>query len=188
MLDIRHIALAVNKMDLVDWSQRVFDEITLAYRCCAEDLGFETITAIPLSALEGHNIVDLGHAAMPWYEGPSLLQWLETVPIERSTTVQPFAMSVQWVNRPNLNFRGFSGRIASGSATPGDSVRISPSEVTSRVKEIVIWEWSNGLQRPPGNQLLWSLRMKSTQAGVMSLRPLLIRWSPLISLRQIFSG
>ena len=137
MLDIRHIALAVNKMDLVDWSQRVFDEITLAYRCCADDLGFETITAIPLSALEGHNIVDLGHAAMPWYEGPSLLQWLETVPIERSTTVQPFAMSVQWVNRPNLNFRGFSGRIASGSATPGDSVRISPSEVTSRVKEIV---------------------------------------------------
>ena len=137
MLDIRHIALAVNKMDLVDWSQRVFDEITRAYRCCAQDLGFETITAIPLSALEGHNIVDLGHAAMPWYEGPSLLQWLETVPIEKSARVQPFAMSVQWVNRPNLNFRGFSGRIASGSATPGDSVRISPSEVTSRIKEIV---------------------------------------------------
>ena len=137
MLDIRHIALAVNKMDLVDWSQRVFDEITRAYRCCADDLGFETITAIPLSALEGHNIVDLGHAAMPWYEGPSLLQWLETVPIKRSASVQPFAMSVQWVNRPNFNFRGFSGRIASGSATPGDSVRISPSEVTSRVKEIV---------------------------------------------------
>ena len=137
MLDIRHIALAVNKMDLVDWSQRVFDDITRAYRCCAQDLGFETITAIPLSALEGHNIVDLGHAAMPWYEGPSLLQWLETVPIEKSASPQPFAMSVQWVNRPNLNFRGFSGRIASGSATPGDSVRISPSEVTSRVKEIV---------------------------------------------------
>jgi bifunctional enzyme CysN/CysC len=139
MLDIRHVALAVNKMDLVNWSQRVFDEITLAYQCCAEDLGFETITAIPLSALEGLNIVDLGHAAMPWYEGPSLLQWLETVPVKRSTTARPFAMSVQWVNRPNLNFRGFSGRIARGSAKPGDSVLISPSGVTSRVKGIVRW-------------------------------------------------
>jgi bifunctional enzyme CysN/CysC len=139
MLDIRHVALAVNKMDLVDWSQRVFDEIALAYRRFAEDLSFETLTAIPLSALEGHNIVDLSHPAMPWYEGPSLLSWLETVPTKNSTTVQPFAMSVQWVNRPNLNFRGFSGRIARGSATPGDSVRISPSGVTSCIKKVVVW-------------------------------------------------
>ena len=140
MLGIRHVTLAVNKMDLVDWSQPVFDEIALAYRCFAEYLDFETITAIPLSALEGHNIVDLGHAAMPWYEGPSLLRWLETVPIKNNTPAQPFAMSVQWVNRrPNFNFRGFSGRIASGSVMPGDSVRVSPSGVTSRIKEIVVW-------------------------------------------------
>jgi len=139
MFGIRHVVLAVNKMDLVDWSQRVFDEIALAYRHFAEDLGFETITAIPLSALEGHNVVDKGHAAMPWYEGPSLLRWLETVQTKNNTTAQAFAMSVQWVNRPNLNFRGFSGRIASGLVTPGDSVRISPSGVTSRVKEIVTW-------------------------------------------------
>ena len=78
MLGIRHVALAVNKMDLVNWSQRVFDEIEVAYRRFAQDLGFETITAMPLSALEGHNIVDLGYAATPWYEGPTLLQWLET--------------------------------------------------------------------------------------------------------------
>ena len=142
MLGIRHIVLAVNKMDLVDWSQRVFDEIELAYRCFAEDLGFEAIAAIPLSALEGHNIVEPAHAAMSWYEGPSLLRWLETVPTENSTPAQPFAMSVQWINRPNLDFRGFSGRIASGSATPGEHVRISPSGVTSRIKEVVFWNGS----------------------------------------------
>jgi bifunctional enzyme CysN/CysC len=139
MLGIRHVALAVNKMDLVDWSQLVFDEIELAYRRFAQDLGFETITAMPLSALEGHNIVDPGYAAMPWYEGTSLLQWLETVPTEDSEATKPFAMPVQWVNRPTLDFRGYSGRIAAGSVKPGDSVRISPSGVTSRVKEIVAW-------------------------------------------------
>jgi bifunctional enzyme CysN/CysC len=135
MLGIRHVALAVNKMDLVDWSQRVFDDITLACWRFTEDLGFEEITAIPLSALEGHNVVDLGHDAMPWYEGPSLLRWLETVQTKNNTTAaQPFAMSVQWVNRPNLDFRGFSGRIASGSVKCGDSVRISPS-VPTRIKK-----------------------------------------------------
>ena len=138
MLGIRHVALTVNKMDLVGWSQSVFDEIELAYRRFAQDLGFETIAAIPLSALEGHNIVDPGHAAMPWYEGQSLLQWLETVPAEDREAAHPFAMPVQWVNRPNLDFRGFSGRIGSGSVRPGDSVRISPSGVVSRVKKIVV--------------------------------------------------
>jgi bifunctional enzyme CysN/CysC len=139
LLGIRHVALAVNKMDLVNWSQRIFDEITLAYRGFAEELDFETITAIPLSALEGHNVVDLGHAAMPWYEGPSLLRWLETVPTKNNTAAEPFAMSVQWVNRPNPNFRGFSGRIASGSTRAGDLVRISPSGATTRIKEVVVW-------------------------------------------------
>ena len=138
MLGIRHVALAVNKMDLVDWSQLVFDEIELAYRRFAQDLGFETITAIPLSALEGHNVVDPRDVAMPWYRGQSLLQWLETVPTEGREVAQPFAMPVQWVNRPNLDFRGFSGRVGSGSVKPGDSVRISPSGVASCVKEIVV--------------------------------------------------
>ena len=137
MLGIRHVALAVNKMDLVAWSQPTFDEIELAYRRFAQDLGFETITAIPLSALEGHNIVDPGHAAMPWYQGSTLLDWLETVPSEQHETTRPFAMPVQWVNRPNLDFRGFSGRIASGSVKPGDSIRITPSGIASMVKEIV---------------------------------------------------
>jgi bifunctional enzyme CysN/CysC len=144
MLGIRHVALAVNKMDLVDWSQLIFDEIELSYRCFAQDLGFETITAIPLSAREGHNIVDLAHAAMPWYEGSSLLQWLETVPAQDGETALPFAMPVQWVNRPNFDFRGFSGRIASGSIKPGDRVRVSPSGAASRVKEIAVWGGPKG--------------------------------------------
>jgi bifunctional enzyme CysN/CysC len=138
MLGIPHVALAVNKMDLVGWSQLVFDEIELAYRRFAQDLGFETITAIPLSALEGHNVVDPGHAAMPWYEGPSLMQWLETVPAEDRDSARPFALPVQWVNRPNLDFRGFSGRIGSGIVKPGDNIRISPSGVGSRVKEVIL--------------------------------------------------
>jgi bifunctional enzyme CysN/CysC len=142
MLGIRQVALAVNKMDLVGWSQSVFREIDSAYRRFAEPLGFEMITAIPLSALEGQNIVDSGATVMPWHEGPSLLGWLETVPAGQREAGQPFTMPVQWVNRPNLDFRGFSGRIASGSIRTGDSVRISPSGVASRVKQIVVWKAS----------------------------------------------
>jgi bifunctional enzyme CysN/CysC len=142
MLGIRHVALAVNKMDLVTWSQAVCREIELSYRGFAEDLGFETITVIPVSALEGHNIVRPGDVAMSWYEGSSLLHWLETIDWEYSEKVRPFAMPVQWINRPNLDFRGFSGRIASGSIKPGDTVRISPSGKLSRIKEIVIWSGS----------------------------------------------
>jgi bifunctional enzyme CysN/CysC len=140
MLGIRHVALAVNKMDLVSWSQKVFEEIELSYRQFAQDLRFESVTAIPLSALEGHNVVDTGHAMMSWYAGPSLLRWLETVPAEDRDDRQPFAMPVQWVNRPHHDFRGFSGRIASGSVSPGDTIRISPSGVNSRIKEILFWK------------------------------------------------
>jgi bifunctional enzyme CysN/CysC len=139
MLGIRHVALAINKMDLVNWSEATFAEIDHAYRSFAQDLGFETITSIPLSALEGQNVVDAGRRVMPWYQGPSLLRWLEGVEAENRDLQQPFAMPVQWVNRPNLDFRGFSGRIASGSVKPGDVVRISPSGVSSRVKEIRAW-------------------------------------------------
>jgi bifunctional enzyme CysN/CysC len=139
MLGIRHVALAVNKMDLVDWSQSVFDEIELAYQRFAADLCFETITPIPLSALEGHNVVRCDHTTMAWYEGQSLLQWLETVPAELRGITEPFAMSVQWVNRAYGDFRGYSGRIASGSVSPGTRVRVSPSGVASRIKEIAVW-------------------------------------------------
>jgi bifunctional enzyme CysN/CysC len=139
MLGIRHVALAINKMDLVSWSRSVCDEIALSYSRFATDLGFQTVTVIPLSALEGHNVVEAGHLAMSWYAGPSLLQWLETVKAEDGDKVKPFMMPVQWVNRPDLDFRGFSGRIASGSVRPGDSVRIIPSGLVSRIKEIAVW-------------------------------------------------
>ncbi|MSQ48471.1 MAG: sulfate adenylyltransferase subunit CysN [Deltaproteobacteria bacterium] len=139
MLGIRHVALAVNKMDLVGGSQLVFDEIELAYRRFAGELRFETITAIPMSALEGYNILETGCAEIAWYQGPSLLQWLETVPTGERETTRPFSMPVQLVNRPNLDFRGFSGRIASGTVKPGDLVRVCPSGVTSRVKDIPVW-------------------------------------------------
>jgi len=139
MLGIRHVILAINKMDRVDWSQAVYGEIDQAFRAFAQDLSFATITSIPLSALEGHNVVESGAASMPWYAGPTLLQWLETVEPEDTAVTRPFAMPVQWVNRPHLDYRGFAGRIASGSVQPGDPVRITPSGVTSRIKVISIW-------------------------------------------------
>jgi bifunctional enzyme CysN/CysC len=144
MLGIRHVALAVNKMDLLDGSQLAFDEIELAYRRFAQDLGFETITAIPLSALEGYNVVGRSDTAMPWYRGATLLEWLENVPAEEREAAQPFAMPVQWVNRPDLDFRGFSGRIGSGRVKPGDAVRVSPSGVTSRIKQVLIGDGAGG--------------------------------------------
>jgi bifunctional enzyme CysN/CysC len=139
MLGIRHVVLAINKMDMVDWSQAVCGEIDQEFRAFAQDLNFATITSIPLSALEGTNVVESGQTSMPWYAGPSLLQWLETVEPEDAAVTRPFAMPVQWVNRPHLDFRGFSGRIASGSVQPGDPVRISPSGVRSRIKAISVW-------------------------------------------------
>ena len=140
MLGIRHVALAINKMDLVNWSQEVFDEIELAYRRFAQDLSFETITAIPVSALEGQNVVESSQVEMPWYDGETLLNWLEIVPADQGEMNRPFVMPVQWVNRPHLDFRGFAGRIASGLVEPGDAVRISPSGAKSTVKQIVVYE------------------------------------------------
>jgi bifunctional enzyme CysN/CysC len=134
-------------MDLVGWSQLVFDEIAFAYRRFAQELGFETITAIPLSALEGPNIVDASSTVMPWHQGLTLLQWLETVPTANHEANQPFAMPVQWVNRANHDFRGFSGRICSGSVRAGDNVRVSPSGVGSRIKEIIVWKTSTSVAR-----------------------------------------
>ena len=188
MLGIRHVALAINKMDLVNWSKEVFDEIELAYRRFAQDLCFETITAIPVSALEGQNVVEPSRAAIPWYKGKTLLNWLETVPAEHSEINKPFVMPVQWVNRPNLDFRGFAGRIASGSVEPGDAVRISPSGAHSTVKA------DRCLRRPSAERHgrsihhfgLWQMMWMS--AAVMSLRVPRIPSSAPTSLKQISCG
>jgi bifunctional enzyme CysN/CysC len=136
LLGIRHVVLAINKMDLVEFSQARFDEIVAEYRAFAEQIGITEFTAIPMSALRGENITEPS-AAMPWYAGPPLLRWLEDAPIEDDLRGKPFRMPVQWVNRPNLDFRGFSGLIASGVVRPGDKVKALPSGRESVIERIV---------------------------------------------------
>lgn len=137
MLGVPHVAVAINKMDLVDWDQNTFQRIERDCLAFAEQLGFTSISAIPLSALEGQNVF-LRADDVSWYNGPSLLEWLESVPADTGISDQPFKMPVQWVNRPNLDFRGFAGRIASGTVKPGDHLRISPSGVTTTVKSVIV--------------------------------------------------
>ncbi|MEM9724122.1 MAG: sulfate adenylyltransferase subunit CysN [Pseudomonadota bacterium] len=139
-LGIRHVVLAVNKMDLVDWSESRFREITAEYKAFAERLGVNDVMAIPVSALKGDNVVDRSEAA-PWYRGPTLLDHLETVEVAPFGAADaPFALPVQWVNRPDLDFRGFSGTIAAGAVRPGDAVRVLPSGKQSRVARIVTFD------------------------------------------------
>ena len=137
LIGIRHIVLAVNKMDLVGYDEAAFDKIAADYRSFAQGIGLTDILAIPISGLKGDNITALSEAT-PWYRGPTLMQHLETVEIDE-TRLQagPLRMPVQWVNRPNLDFRGFSGQVAAGVAKPGDRVRILPSGRESRVARIV---------------------------------------------------
>lgn len=137
LLGVRHIVLAVNKMDLVDWSEARFKDIEADYAHFAEPLGIQSITAIPIAAIDGTNVVERGHAEAPWYKGPSLIEWLETIPVGDDQLAKPFAMPVQWVNRPDPDFRGFSGRLASGSVSIGDAVRVAPSGVGSHVRRII---------------------------------------------------
>jgi bifunctional enzyme CysN/CysC len=140
LLGIRNIVLAVNKMDLVDYDRTVFDSIVADYRDFADRIGIDVVVAIPISGFKGDNITGPS-ASTPWYQGPSLIHHLETVPIERDRDqARPFRMAVQWVNRPNLDFRGFSGQIASGVLRPGDAVRVLPSGKTSTVSRIVSLE------------------------------------------------
>ncbi|MEP9377794.1 sulfate adenylyltransferase subunit CysN [Aquabacter sp. CN5-332] len=136
LLGIRHVVLAVNKIDLVDFSQERFDAIVAEYRVMTAGLGFETFQAVPLSARFGDNVLTKSER-MPWYTGPSLVRYLEGIDVARSAEHQPFRMPVQWVNRPNLDFRGFSGTIASGIVRPGEEVVVAGSGHVSRVKSIV---------------------------------------------------
>jgi len=139
LLGIRHVVLAINKLDLVDYSQQVFDEIVDDYRAFATDIGLENVVAIPLSALRGDNIIEPS-ANTPWYTGPTLIGHLETVDVAEDLEAKPFRLPVQWVNRPDLDFRGFSGQIAGGGVRPGDRVRILPSGRESTVARIVTYD------------------------------------------------
>ena len=136
---IMHIVLAVNKMDLVDYSKEVFDKIVAEYKEFISGLNIPDVTCIPLSALEGDNVVEKSEKT-PWYEGKSLLEYLETVPIDLDRNYNDFRYPVQYVLRPNLDFRGFCGKVASGVIRKGDEVMALPSRKTSRVKSIVTYE------------------------------------------------
>ncbi len=139
LLGIKHVVLAVNKIDLMDYSQDVFDRIVTEYNAFASGFGFETLEAIPLSARYGDNVLERSDK-MPWYKGPTLVQHLETVDISRDLTTRPFRLPVQWVNRPDLNFRGFSGTIVSGAIQPGDPILVANSGKTSKVKSISTYD------------------------------------------------
>ncbi|MDZ4052960.1 MAG: sulfate adenylyltransferase subunit CysN, partial [Phenylobacterium sp.] len=136
LLGIRHVVLAINKMDLVGWSQEVFDAILAEYHDFAAQIGIKAFTAIPMSALKGDNITEPSDKA-PWYKGPPLLPHLESLDVEDDLREKPFRMPIQWVNRPDLDFRGFSGLIATGTITPGDRVKVLPSGRESTVARIV---------------------------------------------------
>ena len=141
LLGIKNFVLAVNKMDLVDYSEEVFNKIVSDYSEFAKSIGIESFTAIPISGFKGDNITTAPSENTPWYTGTSLVDHLETVEVNSAVEAEKsFRMPVQWVNRPNLDFRGFSGLISSGTVKPGDPVRVLPSGKTSTVKSIVTFD------------------------------------------------
>jgi len=138
LLGIRHIVLAVNKMDLVDYDQSTFEHIVADYRSFASEIGIKDFTAIPISGFKGDNITAVPSENTPWYDGPALIEHLETVELAGTAAQgRGFRMPVQWVNRPNLDFRGFSGLVTSGTIKPGDAIRIVPSGKTSTISRVV---------------------------------------------------
>jgi bifunctional enzyme CysN/CysC len=139
LLGIKQVVLAVNKMDLVAYKQTTFDAIEQSFTDFSQQLKFEKITAIPVSALKGDNIITRS-SKMTWFKGPTLMAFLETVPRTKGLEQHAFRMPVQWVNRPHLDFRGFSGTIAAGTIEPGDEIRILPSGATAKVQDIILFE------------------------------------------------
>ena len=140
MVGVKNVLLAINKLDLVEYSQQVYDDIVSEYREFADSaLNLESITPVPISALMGDNVVNKSENT-PWFHGQTIMQYLETVEVSDQKALQSFRMPVQWVNRPNSKFRGFSGLIASGEINTGDEVRILPGGNTSHIKSIVTWE------------------------------------------------
>ena len=139
LLGIRHVVVAINKMDLVDFKQERYEEICDEYRSFAQRLDLPDLNFIPISALNGDNVVDRSES-MPWYSGSTLMGFLESVYIGSDRNLQDFRMPVQWVNRPDLDFRGFCGTIASGIIRPGEEIMVLPSKQKSKVKSIVTYD------------------------------------------------
>lgn len=140
-LGIKHVVLAINKMDLVNYDEAVFERILADYKIFADQLTFESITPIPMSALKGANVIERAKETQ-WYHGPTLLGYLETVDARSHKIDHAFRFPVQWVNRPNLDFRGFAGTLATGRINVGQPVRILPSGETANVKEIILFKKS----------------------------------------------
>ncbi|MDN3556709.1 sulfate adenylyltransferase subunit CysN [Halomonas maura] len=139
LLGIRHLVIAVNKMDLVDYGEARFEEIVAEYRDFAAQLGADDIRFVPLSALKGDNVVNKSEA-MAWYEGPALLELLETVEVRHDQNLHDLRLPVQYVNRPNLDFRGYAGTLEAGILRPGQDIKVLPSGKTSRVERIVTFD------------------------------------------------
>jgi bifunctional enzyme CysN/CysC len=148
-LGVKHVVLVVNKIDLVGYEQEAFDRIVAEYRQFADQLGFSTLQAIPVSALRGDNIVTPSRN-MAWYAGPTLLSYLEEIEVGRDRSGLPFRFAVQWVNRPNLDFRGFSGTVASGTIGVGDEVMVAASRQRAKVARIVTFDGE--LDRAPAGK------------------------------------
>ena len=170
LLGIRHVVLAVNKMDLVDFSEARFREIADTYTRFVAPLGIPDVTCIPLSALDGDNVVTTSPRT-PWYDGPSLLDFLETVQIENDHNLNDFRFPVQYVLRPHLNFRGFSGKVASGVVRQGDEVMALPSGKRSRVKRIVTYDGDLPYAFPPQSVTLTLEDEIDVSRGEMLVHP-----------------
>jgi bifunctional enzyme CysN/CysC len=138
LLGIKHVVLAVNKMDLIDFDEAVFHQIVESYHEFATNLKFKTITEIPMSALNGDNVIERSNHTS-WYVGPTLLGFLETVEVGKSQLEHPFRFPVQWVNRPNREFRGYSGTVVAGQVKAGQEIRVLPSGEVAKINEIVLY-------------------------------------------------
>lgn len=170
LLGIKHVVLAVNKMDLVDFSEERFNEIVDTYKTFVAPLGIPDVNCIPLSALDGDNVVEKSERT-PWYEGVSLLEYLETVQIDHDHNFSEFRFPVQYVLRPNLDFRGFCGKIASGIIRKGDEVMALPSGKKSRVKSIVTYDKELDYAFPPQSVTLTLEDEIDVSRGEMLVHP-----------------
>ncbi|MFK7791839.1 MAG: sulfate adenylyltransferase subunit CysN [Devosiaceae bacterium] len=138
MLGVRHVVVCINKMDLVDYDQHTYNQIDEEYRSLATQLGIQNVTVIPVSAVEGDNVVERSQRT-PWYTGPTLMHHLDSVEVDEAERALPLRMPVQWVNRPSPDFRGFSGRIETGTVKPGEVIKVMPSAREAVVKSIVTY-------------------------------------------------
>jgi bifunctional enzyme CysN/CysC len=181
LMGIRHVLLAINKMDLVGYEQRVFNDIVDEYSPFAAACGVTSVRPIPVSALEGDNLIEPG-ASTPWYEGPTVMHYLETVETGGPPSMEAFRMPVQWVNRPGQDFRGFAGRVCAGAVHPGDRVReevdvsrgdviaaaASPPEVSDQFEAHLLW--MAGAEMIPGRTYLLKTQSKEVNARVTSIK------------------